>query len=145
MKFRVLPLTFLSMALLTTPAHAQLPGVTQDVTARGRMDYAEAVGGPADVYMGTIQIEPGATYGGWHTHPGPVWVVVTSGELSVWGPDGCRTTYPAGAAYLATPDTLYNLSNDGGDPATISFAGVIPAEQPPTVFTNRPPSTSCSA
>jgi Cupin domain len=118
--------------------YAQLPGVSQEVIARGRLAYSDAVGGPADVYVGTIRIDPGSTYGGWHTHPGVVWVVVSSGDLAVYGPDGCRSAYTAGSAYVAEADTLYDLRNESGAPVELAFAGVIRAGQPATVFAEAP-------
>jgi hypothetical protein len=110
---------------------AQFDGVTQDLIGRGQMEYSDAVGGPADVYVGWIHMEPGSSYGGWHLHPGPVWVIVTAGALTVYGPDGCPTLYPAGAAYVARPDTLYDLRNEATEPVDIAFAGLFRAGEPP--------------
>src|SRR5437660_4146937 len=77
----------LALVVTTSIASAQqTPGVAQEVLASGRADQAAAVGGPADVYIGSIQLVPGVSYAGWHSHPGPVWVVVSVGELAVYGP-----------------------------------------------------------
>lgn len=122
-------------------AHAQLPGIEQEVLARGAIEYAAAVEGPADVYMGTIRMEAGSRYGRWHVHPGPVWVVVTAGELAVYGPDRCRTTYGVGSAYLAEPDTLYDLFNETEDVVALVFTGVIRSGDPPTIFIDGPGTT----
>lgn len=128
----------IGLVISTGVGHAQLPGVTQEVTAEGTLDYTDLTGGPADVYMGTIRIDVGARYGGWHTHPGPVLVVVTSGDLALYGPDGCRVVYPTGTAYVAQPEALYDLRNEGVAPVVLAFTGVIPADQPPTVFADGP-------
>lgn len=133
MLIRLLVLGILGAILSTGIVRAQLEGVTQQVFARGTMDYSAAVDGPAEVYVGAIRIEPGSSYGGWHTHPGPVWVVVSNSELAVYGPGGCRTTYPAGYAYLAEPDTPYDLRNETMEPLELVFAGVIRAGQRPTL------------
>lgn len=138
---RSVALGVVAVALLLDTAHAQFPGVTQDVTARGRVDYTDAVGGPADVYVGWIRMDPGSTYGGWHTHPGPVWVALTAGELAVYGPDACRTLYLAGDAYIAEANTLYDLRNESSEPVELWFAGIIPAGQPPTVLGDGPQET----
>jgi quercetin dioxygenase-like cupin family protein len=134
---RWVPVALAALALIgsavAVSAQQQPSGVAQEVLARGRAADAEAVNGPADVYIGSIQLLPGATYAGWHTHPGPVWVVVTAGDLAVYGPDGCRTTQPTGSAYLAEPDTAYDLRNEGTQPTVLFFSGVIPAGQPPTI------------
>jgi hypothetical protein len=127
----------------TAAAQQPTPGVAQEVLARGRADEADAVNGPADVYIGSIQLLPGVSYAGWHSHPGPVWVVVTLGELAVYGPDNCRTAYAAGSAYLAQPAAAYDLRNEGSEPVVLFFSGVIPAGQPATVQAAAP-ATTCA-
>ncbi len=124
---------FALVVTTTTVSAQQTPGVAQEVLARGRADQAAAVDGPADVYIGSIQLLPGVSYAGWHSHPGPVWVVVTVGDLAVYGPDNCRTAYTAGSAYLAETATPYDLRNEGTEPTVLFFSGVIPAGQPPTI------------
>jgi hypothetical protein len=114
-------------------AQAANTGVTTQILAQGDIDYSDAVAGAATVYIGTIDMAPGTSYAGWHTHPGPVWVVVSTGELAVYGPDGCRTSYGQGTAYLAEPRTLYDLRNESDQPLQLSFAGVIPSGQRPTI------------
>jgi quercetin dioxygenase-like cupin family protein len=121
----------LILALPASSAFAQ--AVNTDVVARGDLDYSDATGGPATVYIGSIDMAPGSSYGGWHIHPGPVWVVVTAGQLAVYGPDGCRTEYGASAAYLAEANVLYDLRNETDQPLQLHFAGVIPAGQRPTI------------
>jgi Cupin domain len=124
-----------------TGAFAQ-SDVTTDVVARGNLDHAQVIDGPATVYIGSIHMPPGTSYAGWHMHPGPVWVIVSSGELSLYGPDACRTAYGAGTAYLAEPQTAYDLRNESDQPLELQFAGVIPAGQPPTMPA-ADPSASC--
>jgi quercetin dioxygenase-like cupin family protein len=130
---RSLALAICLVALTATGVFAQATGVTTDVLARGDLDYSDQTGGPATVYIGVIEMARGTSYAGWHTHPGPVWVVVTSGQLAVYGPDGCRTEYASGAAYLAQADTLYDLRNETDQPVRLEFAGVIPAGEAPTI------------
>jgi hypothetical protein len=125
-----------------TGAFAQ-SDVSTDVMARGNLDHADVIDGPATVYIGAIHMPPGSSYGGWHMHPGPVWVVVSSGELSLYGPDACRTAYGPGMAYLAQPQMLYDLRNETEQPVELQFAGVIPAGQPPTVPASAP-TTTCA-
>jgi quercetin dioxygenase-like cupin family protein len=115
--------------------------VTTQVTAQGDIDDSDAVGGPATIYIGTIDISPGASYAGWHTHPGPVWVVIVGGQLAVYGPDGCRTEYNSGSAYLAEPNTTYDLENESDAPLQLQFAGVIPKGQRPTIPAPAPSAT----
>lgn len=134
MNLRLPLLAAVGSLLISGIAHAQLPGVDQEVIARGTVEYAPEVDGPADIYVGTIRMEPGARYGRWHIHPGQVWVVVTSGELAVYGPDGCRQVYQARMAYLAEADVLYDLRNESDAPLALAFSGIIRAGEPATVF-----------
>jgi hypothetical protein len=133
----------LATSVSTVWGQQATPGVAQEVLARGHADQADVVDGPADVYIGSVQLLPGTSYAGWHSHPGPVWVVVSTGELAVYGPDTCKTVYAAGSAYLAEPDTTYDLRNESTAPTVLFFSGVIPAGQPPTVPATAP-ATTCS-
>jgi hypothetical protein len=119
-------------------AHAQIPGVAQELIARGQAPYAAEVDGAADVIIGSIVMSPGSRYGEWHTHPGPVWLVVKSGELAVYGPDGCRSLQQAGSAFATEPDAAYDLRNEGAAPVEFVFAGIVPAGENPTVPTSDP-------
>jgi hypothetical protein len=133
--------------LLATSGVAAEPAsqnVTTQVTAQGDMDYSDAVGGPATVYIGTIDMGPGASFSGWHTHPGPVWIVIVSGQLALYGPDGCRTAYDEGSAYLAELNTIYDLENESDELLRLQFAGVIPKDQRPTMPAHAPTSLRAS-
>ena len=134
---------FATVGVASAQQQQPAPGVAQEVLARGRADQADQVGGPADVYIGSIQLLPGVSYTGWHTHPGPTWVVVTVGELTVYGPDNCPSVYAAGSAYLAQPDTTYDLRNASSNPIVLFFSGVVPAGQAPTAPATAP-TAACS-
>ena len=57
---------------------------------------------PSNAMVQKIVIQPGG-HTGWHTHPGPVVVVVAAGELTYIPADDptCTgTTYPAGTSFL---------------------------------------------
>lgn len=138
---RFLALGFLGLVLSSGVVRAQPMGVSQELIGWGRTDYAAAVGGPADVYVGRITMEPGSSYGGWHTHPGAVWVVITAGELAVYGPDACRTVYREGMAYLAEPDALYDLRNETMGPVELAYAGVIRSGEAGTIPAEAPMAT----
>src|SRR5437764_9562543 len=91
--------SIVGLTLFVGVAHAQLPGLTNQLLGRGEADYAAAVGGPADIALARVTLDPGSR-SGWHSHPGPGWVIVTAGELSIYHADGCRSLYPSGAAFL---------------------------------------------
>jgi quercetin dioxygenase-like cupin family protein len=111
---------------------AQEAGMTISPLAQGRMEYAEAVGGPADVLLARVTLVPGAEVG-WHTHPGPVVVVITQGELTLYGQDGCRVVYSAGAAYAEAPGDVHSGRNESSQPTELTLMFVLPAGAPPQV------------
>ena len=81
-------------------------GVTDNVTASLRIAYEgmdELVIDSPDlshVAVARITVQPGAQFP-WHTHPGPVLVTVTQGELVYVMADGCMEhTYAAGSAFV---------------------------------------------
>ena len=138
MVVRWLGIAVIAFALSATAVHAQGAGVQQELVARGYVEYAAEVDGPADLYIGVIRMDPGARYGGWHTHPGSMWLLVREGELAVYGPDGCRTVYAPGAGYASIPNAAYDLWNEGTNPVEIAFSGVIRAGEPATVPVDPP-------
>src|SRR5215208_1351346 len=92
-------------------ARAQVPQFTRQEVALGRLNYHEAVGGPAIVAVQRFTFEPGAR-AGWHTHPGPALIVVTKGEMVFYNADGCRTVYPAGSAVQEQPGWVHEPRNE---------------------------------
>ena len=80
--------------------------VTDDVTASLTIAYEGADEVVIDlpdlthVAVARITMQPGAQFP-WHTHPGPVLVTVTQGELVYVMADGCmQHTYAAGSAFV---------------------------------------------
>ena len=123
-------------------ARAQAEGVTSQVLARGRADYAEALGGPAEVITGQVTVAPGTTIP-WHTHPGPVTAVINKGELSIYGADGCKTVFAAGDAALVALGTVHFERNEGAEPVEFVATYVVPPGSPLRV--DAPPSTATCA
>ena len=57
---------------------------------------------PLDITSATNIVDPGG-YSGWHSHPGPVYVTVVSGTLTIYegtDPDCAPHTYTAGQAFV---------------------------------------------
>ena len=64
----------------------------------------------------------------WHYHPGNVWVIIVSGELTE--ERGCGTkpvVHRAGQAFHEPPGVVHQVTNTGLSPAVIIFTGVLPA------------------
>jgi quercetin dioxygenase-like cupin family protein len=55
---------------------------------------------PSRTFTARFTVQPGARFP-WHTHPGPVIVTVTQGELVYVAADDCEhRSYPAGTAFV---------------------------------------------
>jgi quercetin dioxygenase-like cupin family protein len=96
-------------------AFAQVPPVGLEVLAAGfsperRIRIRAA--GPSDVLQTRIVVQPGGDTG-WHTHPGPVVVVVKSGTLTEYHENGCVSTYQEGSVFLESPGEAHRVINDG--------------------------------
>jgi quercetin dioxygenase-like cupin family protein len=84
-----------------------------------------------EVVMPQITIHAGAS-SGWHTHPGPGFVIVTSGTLVLYQviDDRCvKSTYGAGQGFVETPGDVHIARNEGasGDvTAVATFLDVAP-------------------
>jgi quercetin dioxygenase-like cupin family protein len=66
---------------------------------RGRRTVVKAKD-PSRTLVARFTVQPGAQFP-WHTHPGPVIVNVTQGELVYVGADDCvERSYPAGTAFV---------------------------------------------
>ena len=49
---------------------------------------------------------------GWHSHPGPVFVMVTAGTLTLEQSDGSIAVYPAGTGFVEDPDRVHIARNE---------------------------------
>jgi quercetin dioxygenase-like cupin family protein len=95
------------------------------------------VKGPSDVLQTELVFQPGAETG-WHTHPGPVVVVIKTGALTETHSNGCTTVHPAGSAFFETKGEVHKATNQTSGvtdvyPVFLSPAGaqpLIPASDP---------------
>jgi hypothetical protein len=98
-----------------------------------------------DIAMSTVVAGPGAT-SGWHSHPGPVLVIVKTGAMTFYragghsglgfddaanngnGPTCTRTVYPAGSAFVEVPAPGHVMlaKNEGTVETTISAVYFAP-------------------
>jgi Cupin domain len=90
----------LALASLVSIATASPPsGATPTVLARGTydafevgpgpkgsVDFTAKAGAPMDIIVRQHDYAPGASTG-WHTHPGPVFITVTKGQLTFYESD----------------------------------------------------------
>jgi quercetin dioxygenase-like cupin family protein len=75
---------------------------------------------PTEVTVATLTIQPGG-HTGWHSHPGPGFVQITSGTVSFYqaGDPTCTpTVVGAGQAWLDRGEIPHIARNETGTPAT---------------------------
>ncbi len=123
--------------------HTDFP---DEVATKFRFTYSEAGDNPGEVLaelgdagtviIGEVEWEPNGS-SGWHTHPGPVVVVIVEGALEVINADECVTrTYEAGQAWIdpgqGNVHVAGNPSSENGTRAYATFFGV-PNGEPGTV------------
>ena len=91
------------------------------------------VHGDSDVYVIQNTFPPGA-HSGWHTHPGPSLITVTSGTLTVYeasDPTCTPIIYTAGQSFtdIGCGD-VHLIRNEGSVNAVTVVVQIVPAGQP---------------
>jgi hypothetical protein len=110
-----------------------------------------------DIAMTTVVVGPGGT-SGWHSHPGPVLIVVKTGAITFYRAGGhsgqgfddaanngneptcTRTVYPAGSAFIEVPAPGHVMlaRNEGTVEATISATFFAPPGAPLRIDASAP-------
>lgn len=52
-------------------------------------------------------------HSGWHSHPGPVFVMIKAGTMTLEQSDGSVATYPPGTGFVEEPDRVHMARNEG--------------------------------
>jgi quercetin dioxygenase-like cupin family protein len=138
--------------LAAGPARATPPaGLTTDIlgsgtTLAGFTIHAEGIKveskTAADVTVAHLTFAPGGSTG-WHTHPGPVLVIVLAGTLTKYSADDCTAqTYTAGQAFAEHgPADQTMVRNDGSVPAETIVTFLTPPGAP--LRGDAPPPPGC--
>jgi quercetin dioxygenase-like cupin family protein len=82
-----------------------------------------------DIAVANITVVPGGT-SGWHSHPGPVLVVVKTGALTFYRADdpSCSPTLrPAGTSFIEEGGVVHIARNEGAVDATTVATYFLPA------------------
>jgi quercetin dioxygenase-like cupin family protein len=82
-----------------------------------------------DIVVANIAITPGGT-SGWHSHPGPVLVVVKTGVLTIYrgdDPTCSPTLHPAGTAFTEEGGVVHIARNEGAVNVTTVATFFVPA------------------
>jgi quercetin dioxygenase-like cupin family protein len=140
----------LALALLGATAmprdHAEATppsGVTAELLARGTITNPShlhvagiklATRGPVDIATVHVTFQPGGSTG-WHVHPGPALVTVTTGQLTLHRAKGCHTrSFSAGQSFLELGPGDVNLTrNQTGTVTETVVTFLLPVGAPTTV------------
>lgn len=89
-----------------------------------------AMHGNTDLYVQANTWQPGGTTG-WHTHPGPSFVIVTAGKVTEYEADGSeceKHVYSVGDSFVDPGDGhLHLLRNETASVATTTAVQFVPA------------------
>ena len=98
--------------------------------------------GPNDILQAKLVFQPGGDTG-WHTHPGPVIVVLKSGALTETHSNGCVTVHPAGSVFFESAGEVHGAVNQTGQVTEVYVTFISPAGAPPLQPTADPGAGSC--
>jgi quercetin dioxygenase-like cupin family protein len=86
------------------------------------------VEGATDFVQQDVALAPGG-FSGWHSHPGPVLIVVKSGTASWYSAtnENCEATiYPTGSAFIEPANASHYVSNAGANDLELLTTYLIP-------------------
>lgn len=86
----------------------------------------------AQISVVKYEVEPGGVFG-WHQHGGPIWVVITSGELTLYDEDCATVRQSAGSAFLDSGSHLHNARNEGDEAVEIYATFMLPEDGDPRI------------
>jgi quercetin dioxygenase-like cupin family protein len=93
--------------------------------------------GATNVLQAELIFQPGATTG-WHTHPGPVVVVIKSDALTEISSEGCRIVHAAGTAFFEPPNEVHNVVNEGAIVTDVYATFLSPTGSQPLIPASNP-------
>lgn len=108
-----------------------------EIDARAETDSYELeleTKGVSDVHVVRNTFQPGGGHSGWHTHPGPSLITVTSGTIWAYSGEDASCTpevYSAGMGFVdAGGGHVHLLRNEGSVPAVTVAVQLLPAGAP---------------
>jgi quercetin dioxygenase-like cupin family protein len=67
---------------------------------------------------------------GWHTHPGPAYVVVSKGTIVEDHGCGSTVEHTAGSAFFEDTGEIHNVANLGGEAVKLYVMQIVPPNTP---------------
>ena len=126
----------IAIAVILGAAAAYASTVAQ--LAVGTAAFLPEIDGRGQVYVRHVVYAPGEA-GPWHYHPGPLYVVMKSGQLRIDEACGASVTYGAGSAFREEPLYIGRAVNpDSGTPAEFYVIALIPDAMPINVPVSEP-------
>jgi quercetin dioxygenase-like cupin family protein len=83
--------------------------------------------GASDVYVVHNTFSASGGSSGWHTHPGPSLITVTSGTITAYDATCTPHVYTAGTGFVDGGDHVHLLRNEGSVPAETIAVQFLPA------------------
>jgi quercetin dioxygenase-like cupin family protein len=110
------------------------PAVLDEIDTRSETDDHEVefkTRGLSDVYVAHIRVVPGG-HGGWHYHPGPSIISVTSGTATFYQADDPETphVFPAGTGFVEDAGLVHLLANEGDTDVELIVLQIVPVGAP---------------
>ena len=138
-----------SLAVAGSSSATHAPGgTTAVVLARGTLaeKVKVNVGGvkiqtkrPVDVATLQVTFAKGGGSAGWHTHPGPVFVVIKSGEISVWNENCEKSVYGPGETFfeMGPKESMLVKNEDPDTDAVVVGTFIVPVGAAPLTIPTR--------
>jgi len=103
-----------------------------DVVSESR-DYGVKIKtrGLSDAFVQRNVVAPGG-FSGWHSHPGPVFVLITAGTATVYDAADPLTPaiYPAGTGFVEDVGNVHDLRNEGDTDLELIALALVPMGAP---------------
>ena len=128
---------FSSFAVVGTVLATHTPAITNSTTSVARGTLSDEVKynqdrikvqnkGPVQVATAEVSF-PAHASAGWHSHPGPVFVVIREGTLSVWDENCAKRTYTIGDSFFESgPDHPLLVKNETSSLARVYATFISP-------------------
>jgi quercetin dioxygenase-like cupin family protein len=126
---------FLARGTTVDPLQLDAKGILPNKKA---LPWRGSYKAPFDVTALRVTLPPGASTG-WHRHPGPGFMVVLQGAVTLYSNDCTKTTYTKGQAYVEVPGLVNLVRNEGAEPAVFVGEFVVPATAPLRLDVPTPP------
>ncbi|HET8669453.1 MAG TPA: cupin domain-containing protein [Candidatus Saccharimonadales bacterium] len=97
-----------------------------------------------DIVSANLTLAPGGTTG-WHSHPGPVFVIVKKGPLTVYNAPQCEPeVYQTGEGFVEkSPTQVHAVRNESAEEAELVTTFIIPVASPRRTDEPQPSGSNC--